>query len=213
MTEKIPEKEEYKKAYDMLTCRKFPVLIHMADVLNRYIDIRFKNQIDWLKINALMIVVIKGGIVNLTELSDTMIRPRWTITKLVDDMETEGWVTRVNSPKDRRSTLVKATRNGLEAMEKFLLFCDQAEKETMDYLEKDDIDFLIIRSRLLISRFVEMTSSHHNSLLYFHRGMFYKALGRKSAALANFKRSIETATQKSLVQKLKQEIKELENTA
>lgn len=210
MLKKIIENKQYKEAYQMLTGRKFPVLIHLADVLNRYIDIRFKNQIDWLKINALMIIVIKGGIVNLTELSDTMIRPRWTITKLVDDMETDGWIKRVNSPKDRRSTLIKATQSGLEAMGKFLLFCDQAEKETMDTLEKADVDDLVIISRLLISRFVEVTSSHHDSFLYFHRGMFYKELGRKSVALANFKRSLETAREKSLIRQLRQEIKDLE---
>ena len=99
MLKKIIENKQYKEAYQMLTGRKFPVLIHLADVLNRYIDIRFKNQIDWLKINALMIIVIKGGIVNLTELSDTMIRPRWTITKLVDDMETDGWIKKGEFPQ------------------------------------------------------------------------------------------------------------------
>jgi DNA-binding MarR family transcriptional regulator len=210
MLKKITEKKQYKKAHDMINVRKFPVLIHLADVLNRYIDIRFKNQIDWLKINALMIIAIKGGIVNLSQLSGSMIRPRWTITKLVDDMETDGWVKRVNSPKDRRSTLIKATQSGLEAMGKFLLFCDQAEKEILDTLEKEDVDDLVIISRLLISRFVEVTSSHHNSFLYFHRGMFYKELGRRSVALANFKRSLETAREKSLIKRLKQEIKELE---
>jgi len=210
MIKKMPGKKEYELAHDMLRSKKFPVLIHLSDVLNRYIDTRFKDKIDWLKINALMIITIKGGTVNLSQLSSSMIRPKWTITKLVDAMEDDGLVIRDDSKKDRRSTLVRTTRSGLAALEEFLLLCDQAEKETMSSLENSDIQTLEIISRLLISRLVEVTSDYRDSFFYFHRGIFYKALGRKEAAITNFHRSLETAREKSFIRQIRQELKELE---
>ena len=211
MVPKMPSEKENKAAHNLLSSKKFPVLIHLADVLNRYIDIRFKDKIDWLRINALMIITIKGGVVNLSQLSGSMIRPKWTITKLVDAMERDGLVTRVKNKKDQRSTLVSMTASGLEVLERFLASCDLAEKETLNSLEKTDIAIYEVISRILIARIVEVTSNFHDASFYFHRGIFYKALGRKNAALINFKRSLETAREKSLVRQIKNEIKELES--
>ena len=119
MIEKLPSEKDYRAAREKLSSKKFPVLIHLADVLNRYIDTKYKGKIDWLRINALMIMTIKNGMVNLSQLSGSMVRPKWTITKLIDAMERDGLVTRVKAPKDRRSTLVRTTRNGLETLEQF----------------------------------------------------------------------------------------------
>jgi DNA-binding MarR family transcriptional regulator len=210
MNKKLPSEKDCKAARDLLSAKKFPVLIHLSDVLNRYIDIRFKDKIDWLRINALMVITIKGGSVNLTQLSGSMIRPKWTITKLIDAMEKDGLVVRVKSSKDRRSTVVRTTRNGLATLEQFLLLCDQAEKETLSFLEKSDMTTLEFFSRLLIARLVELTSEYHDSYFYFHRGIFYQALGRKNAALTNFRRSLETAHDKSLIRKINKEISDLE---
>ncbi len=212
MPGQLPSEKEDVAARQNLSARKFPVLIHLADVLNRYIDTRYKGQIDWLRINALMIITIKGGIVNLSQLSGSMIRPKWTITKLIDAMERDGLVSRVKAPKDRRSTLVKTTRDGLAALDRFLALCDEAEKETLGSLEKNDLTTLEFTSRLLISHLVELTSDYHDSFFYFHRGIFYKALGRQNAAAANFKRSLETANEKSLVRSIKKELAELETS-
>jgi DNA-binding MarR family transcriptional regulator len=174
MIKKLPSEREYKAARDRLGAKQFPVLIHLSDVLNRYIDIRFKDKIDWLRINALMVITIKGGSVNLTQLSQSMIRPKWTITKLIDAMEKDGLVARVKSSKDRRSTLVRTTRDGLATLEQFLLLCDQAEKETLSLLEKSDLNKLEFINRLLIARLVELTSEYHDAFFYFHRGLFLK---------------------------------------
>jgi DNA-binding MarR family transcriptional regulator len=210
MTSKIPSKKDYEAAHDLLNTNKFAFLIHLADVLNRYIDIRFKDQIDWLKINALMIITRKGGVVNLSQLSGSMIRPKWTITKLVDTMESEGLLIRVRLKKDRRSILVKTTKQGLSSLEEFLILCDQAEKEILDSIEEKDLDTFKIISRLLISRLVEVTSNYHDSLFYFHRGNFYTALGRSDAALTNFKRSLETSREKLFILQIRKEIALLE---
>jgi DNA-binding MarR family transcriptional regulator len=212
MIKKIPTEKEFKLAHDMLSSRTFPILIHLSDVLNRYIDTKFKDKIDWLRINALMVITIRGGTMNLTQLSGSMIRPKWTITKLIDAMEKDGLVARVRSKTDRRSTMVRTTKDGLETLEQFLLLCDQAEKETFNSLEKSDITTLELISRLLIGRLVELTSDHHDSFFHYHRGIFYKALGRNNAALANFKRSLETANDKSLIKQIKKEISGLESS-
>lgn len=210
MIEKLPSEKDYRAAREKLSSKKFPVLIHLADVLNRYIDTKYKGKIDWLRINALMIMTIKNGMVNLSQLSGSMVRPKWTITKLIDAMESDGLVTRVKAPKDRRSTLVRTTRKGLETLEHFLTICDEAEKETLSSLEKNDLRTLEFTSRLLISQMVELTSDYHDLIFYYHRGLFYKALGRTNAAAANFKRALETANEKSLIRRIKKELAELE---
>ena len=158
-----------------------------------------------------MIITIKGGTVNLSQLSSSMIRPKWTITKLVDAMESDGLVIRVSSTQDRRSTLVSVTRSGLAELEKSLTLCDKAEKEIMDSLGKNEISTFEMVSRLLISRLVEVTSAYHDSSFYFHRGIFYKALGRKDAALTNFKRALETTGEKSFIRRIKEEVAELKS--
>jgi len=209
MIEKLPSEKDYKAARRKLSSRKFPVMIHLADVLNRYIDTKYHGKIDWLRINALMIMTIKGGMVNLSQLSGSMIRPKWTITKLIDAMEYDGQVARVPSTEDRRSTLVRTTRKGLETLERFLAICDEAEKETLGSLENKDLTTLEFTSRLLISHLVELTSNYRDSSFYYHRGMFYKALGRKNAAEANLKRSLETANEKPLIRRITKELNEL----
>ena len=63
-----------------------------ADIVDRYIDIYLKKSINWLKIYALIIIILNDGSLTPGELGRKMLRPKDSITKLVSVLVKDGLV-------------------------------------------------------------------------------------------------------------------------
>lgn len=59
-------------------------------------------------------LIIRAGANTISELSELLIRDRTTVTRLIESLEHKGYVERVQSPKDRRSVIVRSTLAGAE---------------------------------------------------------------------------------------------------
>lgn len=96
----------------------------------------------------------------MTEISNEMHVTRTNITKLVDGLESDGFVKRVPDPNDRRSFLVTMTHKGQLFMEMHLpnywnlseWLLDgltEEEKETLETILYKFIDSLLVKSNSL----------------------------------------------------------------
>jgi DNA-binding MarR family transcriptional regulator len=68
-------------------------------------------ELTTLQYNALSILE-RDGEQQFVTLANRLLVTRSTVTRMIDDMETKGWVQRIDDPQDRRAFLVSLTDNG-----------------------------------------------------------------------------------------------------
>ena len=68
--------------------------------------------------NVRNVLILNGGKLTATDISQQVFRSRYTVTRLVDTLEKQGLVKRESIDRDRRMKLVGITRKGLELVEK-----------------------------------------------------------------------------------------------
>jgi DNA-binding MarR family transcriptional regulator len=207
----LAAQKDYDEILNSLIPKEFPRLIRLADAVNRYIDIRFRDEINWLEINALMTITRYKGNLNLSQLSVLMIRPKWTITKLIDSLQERGLVTRVHSGKDRRSYEIKITKDGLKKLDEKLTLFEKADKEIMHSITASEIEMLGKIHSMITRRLIEVTNKHNDSFLYYQRGVLYKNMQKKEAAISNFKYAREISKDDILLGKIRHELHELQD--
>ncbi len=109
-------------------------LAGLADFIGRFIDIQLKNRVNWLKIFALSLIIVGGGMATPSELGRIMLRSNENMTRLVDVLVREGLVKRYRSENDRRSVRIKLTRQGFDYVRKILVDIEKEEKLVMSWL-------------------------------------------------------------------------------
>ena len=96
---------------------------------------------------------LSGCSCKMMDLREVMFNSAANITQHVDALEERGWVRRVPSPEDRRSTLVELTdkgRNQLEVVDRHYL------EQMRGYLKDVDTDLLKLVAEFL-EQFIEHT--------------------------------------------------------
>jgi DNA-binding MarR family transcriptional regulator len=97
----------------------FLSFIYTADVINRYLDIDLaRYPIGRTGFSVLHNLVLHGGTMTPTALSERIFRSKHAVTRVVDKLEKLGFVKRGNIGGDRRVRKVSITKEGLTFVKK-----------------------------------------------------------------------------------------------
>ena len=90
------------------------------------------------KLRALAALWAAGDALPLARLAERLSRSRSNITQLVDRLATDGLVSRVRNPHDRRSRLAVLTPAGRTACEQGVRIQEQTERRLLAGLDPDE---------------------------------------------------------------------------
>jgi DNA-binding MarR family transcriptional regulator len=134
-----PGLEEFKKVAEQIGELNFWLCVTFADTIIRYLEITMKkDDISPLHIIAMYHLVRSGGSLTPTQLSEAMFRSKHSVTKIMDNLEKEGFIIRDFSSQDRRVTVIRVTVAGLEYVKKNQHKGEMRAKQVMDCL--NDVD-------------------------------------------------------------------------
>jgi DNA-binding MarR family transcriptional regulator len=151
----IAKSETIDKSIDALQGMHFPRLIVLSDVIDRYVDVALKDEVNWLRMRALIILTMMGkGSMTPSELARNLLRPNQNITKLLDGLERDGFVTKRRGAKDRRVITVRITHAGVSYIEHSLKKIDLAENELHSCLNKAELDTIASIARKIMRHFI-----------------------------------------------------------
>lgn len=138
----LANRAEVEKVAEEIRRREFARLVILSDAVNRFVETRFKDKINWLKANALIFLITRKGSVTVSELADLMFRSSNNITWLVDNLEQDGLVRRRRISKDRRTVHVQVTSAGLAYVSETLAHIDSVNDEVMSSLDSNELESL-----------------------------------------------------------------------
>lgn len=147
LNQKLTQSKMKALAATIRATKMFP-LVGLADVINRYIDIRLKNEVNWNKTFALVLIIFSGGSITPSELGGRMLRSKENITKMVDVLVREGLVKRSRSKKDRRSVQITLTIDGFNRIQQLLSSVENEEKLIKSMLtpaEDENLSAVVIK--------------------------------------------------------------------
>jgi DNA-binding MarR family transcriptional regulator len=123
-------------------------LVIFADIINRFVEIELKNNINWLRTFALIILITLGS-QTLGQLARLMQRSNHSMTNLVEGLVQEGYVKRYHPNNNRRTLEVKITASGIQYLKQTLKDLEHAEGQIRSYLDKGDMETLIALTKKL----------------------------------------------------------------
>ncbi len=85
----------------------------------------------------MMLHVCKMGCATQSRFADLLEIEPISVSRLIDRMEEQGWVTRDNDPSDRRVKLIKPTAKALEAFNHIKSIADEVYAEALAGLTED----------------------------------------------------------------------------
>ncbi|OGN99948.1 MAG: hypothetical protein A2Y90_03340 [Chloroflexi bacterium RBG_13_52_12] len=94
-----------------------------------------KDDISPLHAIAMFHLVCSGGSSTPTHLAELMFRSKHSVTKIVDNLEKEGFIVRDFSSKDRRVTYIRVTSAGLEYVRNNQNKGNKRARQVMDCLD------------------------------------------------------------------------------
>ncbi|MDD5337971.1 MAG: MarR family transcriptional regulator [Dehalococcoidales bacterium] len=153
----FPAPEEFKKVSEQIGQLNFWRCICFADTLNRYLEITMKkDDISPLHHIAMYRLVRAGGSLTPTQLSEAMFRSKHSVTKIMDNLEKEGFIVRDFSSKDRRVTVIRVTEAGLEYVRKNQHKAEIRAQQVMNCLAEADQETLTGFTGQLNNRMTEL---------------------------------------------------------
>ena len=106
--------DEIREQAAQLRVLTFLSFVYTADVINRYLDITLaRYPIGRTGFSVLHNLVLHGGTMTPTKLSERIFRSKHAITRVVDKLEELGFAKRGGIGADRRVRKVSITRSGL----------------------------------------------------------------------------------------------------
>lgn len=147
--------EEIKKIQNCLEDSCLFRMAAFADLVDRYVDIHLKANVNWLQTYALILLIIHDHNLTPSELGLIMLRPKDSITKLVGTLVKEGLVKRQRNGKDRRSFQIKLTPTGFAYITKTLEDIEPIEKRLRSSMEPSEINKLFSLTRPLGNWFAD----------------------------------------------------------
>ena len=152
-----PTPEEFKKAAEQIGELNFWLCVTFADTILRYLEITMKkDDISPLHIIAMYHLVRAGGSLTPTQLSESMFRSKHSVTKIMDNLEKEGFIVRDFSSQDRRVTIIQVTAAGLEYIKKNQHKGEIRAKQVMDCLEAAQQEKLVALTGQLNDRMTDI---------------------------------------------------------
>ena len=130
-------------------------LIVFSDVIDRYLHIRLKNNYSWLRVDTILFLITRGGKLTPSQLAKLMLRSRNSITRLINDLESDGFVKRVHSNTDHRTVIIEVTSKGLEFTMTNLKKLSSLEEELRACLDGDELSVLVGLTRKLRLKLIE----------------------------------------------------------
>ena len=121
-------------------------LAGLSDLIDRFIDIKLKKRVNWLKTYAMIILIIEGGKLTPSELGRSLCRSKENMTNLIDALVKDGLVKRYRSGRDRRNVQIALTPDGVRYMKEVLIEIQEEEELVKSWLtpaELDAVDKLI----------------------------------------------------------------------
>jgi DNA-binding MarR family transcriptional regulator len=141
---KEPSPDEFKRVAEQIGELNFWLCVTFADTIMRYLEITMKkDDISPLHIIAMYHLVRSGGSLTPTQLAEAMFRSKHSVTKIMDNLEKEGFIVRDFSSQDRRVTVIRVTAAGLEYVKKNQHKGEMRAKQVMDRLNADEQKTLV----------------------------------------------------------------------
>ena len=143
LTQPLPG--DIKGALNQIKETDFWLCVQFADTLIRYLEITMKEDsvISRLQGSALYFLLLNGGESTPTQLANTMLRSKHSVTKIIDSLEKEGLIIRDFTNKDRRVTSVKLTAPGLEHLKQRFSKGNERANKVMDILDTKEQKLLV----------------------------------------------------------------------
>ena len=205
--EKLPNNNEIDRVSKEIAKREFLRLIILSDSVNRYVQLKLKDDVNWLQVIVLLYIITRGGSIIPSHLARLTLRSNYSMTRLIDEMVKEGLVIRTRGEEDRRTIMIKITKKGLSLMMKNLNYLDLAHDSVLSCLTEDNIETLINLKRIIVPTLVEKTGKRPDDWSLYYRGLAYEYFDRNKEALNEFKESIKGSNNNSLIRLAKEEIK------
>jgi DNA-binding MarR family transcriptional regulator len=177
----MPSPNEIEKVNSQIRSMQYPRIIVFADVVNRYTQIILKNKVSWLRTNALIFLITRGGSLTPSQLARIMLRSNYSITKLIDGLEKDGLVRRCRDNRDRRSINLEVTSESLNYVKSSLSNIAEAERELNSWLDKDDLENLAPIIRKLRDKLIEKVSERYGLSADDKKAIFGKSGVRATA--------------------------------
>jgi DNA-binding MarR family transcriptional regulator len=134
-----PVSRDVKEVADQIKEVNFWSCVTFSDTIGRYCEITMKkDDISPLHAIAMYHLVCAGGTSTPTQLAEKMFRSKHSVTKIVDNLEKEGFIMRDFSSKDRRVTQIRVTPAGLKYVKSNQNKADVRAKQVMDCLNTSE---------------------------------------------------------------------------
>jgi DNA-binding MarR family transcriptional regulator len=130
-------------------------IIAFSDVINRYLKIRTRGDVSWLRVNAILFIITRGGKLTPSQLADLMLRSRNSVTKLLEGLEKDGLIRRYHPRNNRRTVYAEATAEGLSFVMTKLKVVTALEEEIRSYLDDGELKTLVNLTRKLRLKLIE----------------------------------------------------------
>ncbi|MFA5307974.1 MAG: MarR family transcriptional regulator [Dehalococcoidales bacterium] len=135
----------------------FWLCVKFSDIISRYCEITMKkDDISPLHGMAMYHLVCTGGSSTPTHLAEMMFRSKHSVTKIVDNLEKEGFIVRDFSSKDRRVTHICVTAAGLAYVKNNQNKGDARARQVMDCLSAPQQKTLVGLTETLCIRMTDI---------------------------------------------------------
>jgi DNA-binding MarR family transcriptional regulator len=120
-----------------------------ADIINRYIKLRTKDENSLFQANAVASIITRGGRITPSQLASRLLRSRNSISKLIEGLEKQGLVRRYHPEGNNRTVYVEVTKLGLQSTFEHLKGLAALDEEIKSVLSENEIQTLVDISRKL----------------------------------------------------------------
>jgi MarR family transcriptional repressor of emrRAB len=135
-----------------------------ADVFNRYIILRAKDENSLFRANAVASIITRGGKITPSHLANLLLRSRNSISKLIEGLEKQGLVRRYHPKGNNRTVYIEVTMLGLQSTIENLKGLAALDEEIKSVLDNKEIKTLVDLSRKLRLGLIKKLSNHNDSL-------------------------------------------------
>jgi DNA-binding MarR family transcriptional regulator len=139
MNRKLPNNSEIGQAIQEIRSREYIYISAFAHAVNRFVSIiAKKSRLNRTCMVFLTELVVRGGSLQPTQLSRLMYISKYSVTKIIDKLEKNGYVVRQHFSKDHRVVHVRVTSAGLEFVSKTLNTHDLLWQNIMSTLSENE---------------------------------------------------------------------------
>lgn len=161
--------DEIREQAAQLRILTFLSFIYTADVINRYLDIELaRYPVGRTGFSVLHNLVLHGGTMTPTILSERIFRSKHAVTRVVDKLEKLGFVKRGNISTDRRVRKVSITIEGLAFVKESQYAGQQRVGHVLlQTLDQKQIETLRIMMKEIREHTLKLIAKHRTSEVIF----------------------------------------------